>query len=432
MAFTFLHAADLHLDSPLVNLARYEGAPVDDIRAASRKAFTGLVDLALERGVDFVLLAGDLFDGDWPDFNTGLFFRNQMRRLLEASIPALLITGNHDAKSKVGKSLPLALPDNVVLFPADEPGSHVLEDLGVAVHGQSFATAKETRNLAREYPEPEPGCFNIGLLHTALTGREGHETYAPCTLEDLRAKGYGYWALGHVHQFETVSQEPWIVFPGVIQGRHVRESGPKGCVLVHVDGAGRANPEFIALDVLRWALLQVDATGAAHGQDLLERVQHALEQALEQAEERPLAARLILDGPCQAHAEIAADPELWTNEIRAKAQDLGGDHVWIEKVRVATSLPEETARSGLDLDHGPWAELESIAAQAMEGGRAARDMGQCLETLFRTLPPEFRRSRPDLSLDNPDWLRDMVAQARALLKDRLFSQDKDRSLEETP
>ena len=215
--FKFLHAADLHLDSSLRGLERYERAPVEAMQHATRRALVHLVDLALEEKVHFVLLAGDLWDGDWRDYNSGLFFVQQMARLHDSRIPVFLIAGNHDAANRMTRSL--RLPDGVRVLDADAPETVLLADLGVALHGQSFAQYNITDDLSLRYPAARPGCFNIGMLHTSATGREGHERYAPCSVEGLLAKGYDYWALGHVHKREILYDDPLIVFPGNTQGR---------------------------------------------------------------------------------------------------------------------------------------------------------------------------------------------------------------------
>ena len=108
--FKFIHAADIHLDSPLRGLDKYEGAPVESIRGATRRAFANLVSLSISEHVDFVILAGDIYDGDWKDYNTGLFFVKELSRLEEAGIPVVLLYGNHDAQSRITKSL--TLPEN--------------------------------------------------------------------------------------------------------------------------------------------------------------------------------------------------------------------------------------------------------------------------------------------------------------------------------
>ena len=229
----FVHAADIHLDSPLRGLERYEGAPIEAVRSATRDALANLVQTAIDESVDLVLIAGDLYDGDWKDYNTGLFLVAQLRRLHEAGIRVLLISGNHDAASRITRAL--RLPESVTVFATSRPETVVLGDLEVAVHGQGYASQAVTCDLSVDYPEPVPGCFNIGLLHTSADGREGHEPYAPCTVPSLVARGYDYWALGHVHRREVLHRDPWIVFPGNLQGRHVRETGAKGATLVTVE-----------------------------------------------------------------------------------------------------------------------------------------------------------------------------------------------------
>jgi exonuclease SbcD len=253
--FKFIHAADVHLDSPLRGLEQYEGAPVEEIRGASRRALENLVELAIAEQVAFVLFAGDLYDGDWKDYNTGLYFGRQMTKLREAGIRAFLLSGNHDAASQLTRHL--RLPDNIKILSDQKPESVSLEDFGVMLHGQGFPRRVVTENLSAGYPKPVPHLFNIGLLHTSVDGREGHEPYAPCSLEGLLSKGYDYWALGHVHRREILHQDPWVVFPGNIQGRHVRETGPKGCTVVTVRDGRVLSVEHRDLNVLRWSVCDV-------------------------------------------------------------------------------------------------------------------------------------------------------------------------------
>ena len=207
--FRFIHTADIHLDSPLKGLEAHEDAPVEEIRGATRRAFENLIDLSIDEEVDFVLIAGDLYDGDWKDYNTGLFFARQMGRLDKARIKVFIVSGNHDAASNITKTMPL--PGNVTLFSPKKPHSVTLDDIDVIIHGQSYSTRAVTDNLSVEYPPHDSNYFNIGLLHTSMTGRKGHEDYAPCTLDDLKSKGYDYWALGHIHKREVISGDPMIL-----------------------------------------------------------------------------------------------------------------------------------------------------------------------------------------------------------------------------
>ena len=232
-SFRFLHAADIHLDSPLKGLAGQEESIAERIRTATREALDQLVGIAIEEQVAFLIIAGDLYDGDWRDYNTGLYFIRQMGRLNQAGIPVYLLHGNHDAESQITRRL--ALPDNVQVFGSRRPESSRIDDLGVVLHGQSFGQRAVIDNLALTYPEPVARAFNIGVLHTGLGGMGGHDDYAPCSLADLVNKGYDYWALGHVHQAAVLHERPHIVFPGNLQGRHVRETGAKGATLVAVE-----------------------------------------------------------------------------------------------------------------------------------------------------------------------------------------------------
>jgi DNA repair exonuclease SbcCD nuclease subunit len=407
--FQFLHAADLHLDSPLRGLERYDGAPVEQVRQAARRALENLVQLAIESRVAFVLIAGDLYDGDWRDFHTGLFFVAQMARLREAGIRVLLIAGNHDAANRMTRSL--RLPENVRLLSPDAPETVRLDEFDVAVHGQSFAAAAVSENLALRYPAAVRGMFNIGLLHTAATGGEGHEPYAPCTPDDLRAKGYDYWALGHIHKQQSLGDDPPIWFSGNTQGRHIRETGPKGCLLVTVEGRGvRVEPR--PLDVLRWELCRVDAGGAATGSQLLDEVRHALGQLTLAADAPPRAVRVTIAGRTPLCARLVAQAARWTNEVRAAAIDLGGDDLWIEKVVLATSPP---AAPSAARDDGPIAELLARIALVQRDPQALAALGGELAELCQKLPPELREGPDALVLDSPDGLRPLLDEVRALL-----------------
>ncbi len=408
----FIHTADIHLDSPLHRLEAYEGAPVEEIRQASRRAFENLIDLAIDEAVDFVLIVGDLFDGDWKDYNTGLYFIRQVRRLSEARIRVFIIAGNHDAAGKMTRTLPY--PDRVHVFSSKKPETQLLDDLNVAVHGQSFSTVAVTDNLALDYPDPIPGYFNLGLLHTSLTGREGHENYAPCVLDDLVNKGYDYWALGHVHQFEMVAQDPPVVFPGCIQGRHIRESGAKGCVLVTAEEGTPIETTRHDIDVIRWERVNVDLEGVASIDDVLERFQAVFEEVIDRHDPKPVVARVVLSGETGIHAQIAADPEHIKEAVRSAAIAAFGERAWIEKVIVRTQ-PQVRSIA----DPGPLRELSALVDDLMSNETDLLALGKELSNLFQKLPPDYRQGDSRLQPDDPDRMRELVAQAHALLVQRL-------------
>jgi DNA repair exonuclease SbcCD nuclease subunit len=414
--FKFIHAADIHLDSPLLGLQKYQGAPVEEIRGATRQALKALVELALAEEVAFVLIAGDLYDRDWKDYNTGLFFTAQMSRLRETAIQVFLISGNHDAASHMTKHL--RLPDNVFRPSHHAPESRILEDLGVVVHGQGFYTKAVTENLAVKFPPRRSDLFNIGLLHTSANGRPGHETYAPCTLEDLLAKGYDYWALGHVHQREVLHQDPWVVYPGNIQGRHIREPGPKGCTLVTVDDGKVTAIDHHDLDVLRWARCEVDATGTENPQEVLDLVSKNLQAETAKWIDCPLAIRLTVHGSCGAHLGLSMQPEHWINEIRALTTDLSSGNIWLEKI-----LFETTTKVNLE---------EMLARQDAIGGllrgiqdlsvndRLLDDLQGEFDELQRKLPPEMKFGDEAVNLDDHETYRQVMEDVKHLLMAHLL------------
>jgi DNA repair protein SbcD/Mre11 len=382
----FLHAADIHLDSPLRGLDDYEGAPTQVLRGAARKALTTLVQLALSERVEFVIFAGDLYDGDWPDYSTGQFFVNRVRELDEAGIPVIILNGNHDAASRITPKL--TLPTNVHALPTTEPGTKLFDHLRVAVHGQGFARQAETRNLAVNYPAPVPGYFNIGVLHTALDGREGHAPYAPCTINDLAARGYDYWALGHIHKRESANgtQHPRIEFPGNIQGRHARETGAKGCLIVAVDHYGNAIPEFRPLDVVRWEVLSVDAPAAESISDVLEAARAVISDARDGSDGRTLAVRVIISCSEAMSFSLEADQQVFAADLRSQA---GGD-VWIEKIKFAPIRAEETEIPALSEDAA--SELRAVLAELRshpDEARAVFTSGECGK-LVNGLPADLR------------------------------------------
>lgn len=400
----FIHCADIHLDSPLRNLEKYEGAPVSEIRLASRRAFENVIGLALAQRVDFLIIAGDLFDGDWPDFNTGLFFVQQMARLKEAGIRVFIVRGNHDADSKITRKLPF--PDNVHIFSHSKPETIIDDQLGIAIHGQSFSQPAVTNDLALYYPNRIKSLFNIGVLHTALAGREGHARYAPCSIETLDSKEYAYWALGHVHQREKVDAHSWILFPGNLQGRHIKESGPKGCSLITVEDLEIVSVEHLSQDVLRWETLKVDASEAANSDELLEKIQIGLKEELQYAEGRTLAARIRIFGRSPAHAEMAGRRERLRHEIRAHALDCGNGDIWIENVHFETS--PQIDGEALVCREDPIGELIRLIRSSQASETDLENLSAVLQEFKRKLPLELREGEGAINLDDPNFIRSVL------------------------
>lgn len=444
----FIHAADIHLDSPMRGLETYDGAPVEEMRQSTRRAFDNLVRLCLDENADFLLIAGDLYDGDWTDFNTGLYLVKQMALLKAQGIRVFILRGNHDAQSQITRSLPL--PDNVLTFGTNACQTHVLDDLGnqgnrgnlgVAVHGQSFASAHITDNLARDYLLPHPGLFNIGMLHTALEGHPDHGTYAPCSLNDLLSKEYDYWALGHVHQHTVLHESPHVVFPGNLQGRHIKEEGAKGACVVEVTDGKVRSLRHHPLDVLRWLHLELPVGGlklpiggTGHSTHYLEDVTRAarqpLEAALAEGEHRLLAVRLSLTGKTPLHGDLLGREEELTNHLRALSLELDGD-LYVEKVRVRTTSTGASAKTTAPPSASETGEESPEALEALtqmmgdiiKDPEAREQLLAEVRPLLDKLPATLQARNPELTLKLPDDLTAFLEDARALALSRISGKE---------
>ncbi len=413
----FVHASDIHLDSPMLGLERYDGAPVEEIRGATRRALQNLVDLAVNEKVDFVLIAGDLYDGDWKDYNTGLFFVSQMARLRESRIKVIIVTGNHDAANQITRHL--RMPDNVSILSVQQPESIILKSSDVAIHGQGFASRAVTDDLVAHYPKARPGLFNIGLLHTCLDGREGHEPYAPCSSDELLSRGYQYWALGHVHKRETIRESPWVLFPGNTQGRNVRETGPKGCMLVSVDDGSVTDVEFRSLDVFRWSVNDVSVAGVSELDEVLDVIEKALKREVQMVENMPVALRIRLCGSLKIHGRVLSNSEYLKNETRALASDMSNGNIWIEKVSVDTTgmadLKEMMMRD--DVLGG----LLRTIYDLQYDEQCLKDIFKELDDLFRKLPHEYLNDDEAIHPERKETLARVMGDVKHMLLNRMAS-----------
>lgn len=403
---TVVHAADLHIDSPLRGLGRLEGAPVDDLRLATRRAFVRLVDTCLEEQAALLVLAGDVFDGEWRDFNTGLFFVRELARLREVGTQVVMVRGNHDAESVLARHIPL--PDHVFTFAVDAPESRDYPRLGLAVHGQSYGARSVEDNLAEAYPARRRDLFNLGVLHTNAVASAEHGNYAPCTVAQLVRHGYDYWALGHVHRRMVLHREPWVVYPGNLQGRHAHETGAKGCTLLRLDGLRVERVEAREVDVLRWAELVVSADAARDMDDLLGQVRLGMQGALAEAGGRAVLARITVEGTTELHAALAADPAAVQAQVRALAAELG--ELWPEKIRFVTRPPLAEIAELHDLYQALRDELRGLAGDPAALARYSEGLAPLV-----TAAAPFLGHRPD----DPERLLARLGDLESLLLARL-------------
>jgi exonuclease SbcD len=403
MRFSFIHAADLHIDSPLAGLRLKDAAVATRFAEAGRRAVEALVADTIASKASFLIIAGDVFDGSWKDVTTGLFFVGAIGRLHREGIPTFIVKGNHDAESVVARDLPY--PDSVRVFSASQASSIVLESCRVVLHGRSFPN-RHIDEFVATYPARHDGWLNIGVLHTSLDGRPGHAGYAPCSVDDLKRFGYDYWALGHIHAHEIVDRDPWIVFPGNLQGRGIRETGAKGAVRVTVEDGRIVEVAPMVLDGARWAHLTLDIPDADAEDEVVARITAAIADAHAGAEGRPLAIRVTLTGATALHNHLVARREWLEEDLRARALQFGDD-CWIEQLKVRTTSPPRplaqlSSEDSLDLDQL----LDATLADA----EFAATLADLIETVRAKLPKDLQ---DDLVADNPQ--QTLADEARALL-----------------
>nr|WP_272211512.1 DNA repair exonuclease [Marinicella sp. W31]MDC2877404.1 DNA repair exonuclease [Marinicella sp. W31] len=409
-SFRFIHAADLHLGSPLSGLMLKDRQMAERFAAAGRAAFSALIEYALVEKVDFLVIAGDVYDGAWKDNHIGLFFNREIARLSRAGIPVYFLRGNHDAESIVTRTI--EMPEGVHEFSTRKPETFVLDELKVALHGQGFAERVAADNLALSYPPAVPGHFNIGVLHTSLSGRPPHAVYAPCSVADLASRGYDYWALGHVHAFEAVSTDPLTIYPGNLQGRNIRETGPKGAVLVTV-ADGYTRYERVMLDCARFETLTMTVTPDMRDGDILGLVEHAARDFAEAADQRPIALRLRLEGMHQASAHFSAARGDWHDDLQAALQRVHAE-LWLEKLVIDLQPPEDARpqsddETTLDIERM----IDAIAAE----NEMMQELDALIEEIKNKLPGGIGASDEPLG-EAPSAI---LAEARAILAARLGS-----------
>lgn len=420
-----LHAADIHLDSPLQKLDAYEDSPVDQIREASRRALENMTQLAIDEQVDLVVIAGDLYDGDWPDQNTGLFFVGQASRLVREGIHVAVIRGNHDAANKMTSNLPLPKnPDGSdILLSEKKVDQRVLENLGIVIHGRSYAKRAETGDMAAEYPAPTGGMFNLGILHTGLSGLDGHDPYAPCSPQQLADKGYDYWALGHIHlrgEHQIKDAAP-VVFSGNIQGRHIRESGPKGCIIVDIDARNQTERRFVPLDVVRFETFNADASEWSHTDQLMDAYEAWMNEKLQRVEDRLLVTRVILSGESPLHLQWMREQSNLEASLRATSVTHGHGQVWLERLKIKTAaegdrVPAEQHDANQE---GPLHSILSVVEALKSGGGDADWMESEISPLLKKLPTEFNGDQALIRLDDSEERHEWIEAATTELLARL-------------
>lgn len=386
MTFRFVHTADIHLDSPLRSLALRNPELAELVGNATRQAFVRIIDLCLAEQVDALLIAGDLYDGDQSSMKTARFLAEQLRRLDQAGIRTFVIRGNHDAMSRITKEL--VLPDSVKVFGGRAEALELPGPAGrvpIVVHGLSFAQPHAPESLLGKYRPPVEGAVNIGMLHTSLAGTPGHDLYAPCSSAELRAMGFRYWALGHIHKRAIVDDACLIAMPGMPQGRDINEAGPKSVSLVTVGDDRSIRIEERVTSVAQFERVTVDATGMEDWRQLVSGVARALEATRSAVASAHLVARLQVVGATSLAWRIRRDMDLLKAEADDRAAVIGS--CWVEKLEIACQPPARPGETRGD----PLSDLHRLIEEQILGsdGFAATLAGMA-EEIRGQLPQECR------------------------------------------
>jgi DNA repair exonuclease SbcCD nuclease subunit len=390
MTVRLLHSADLHLDAPLRAMAMADPELRDLVENASRAALDRLVAQCREGGARVLLLAGDVFDGAVQSIQTAAFFVGRMRMLEAVGVAVYVIRGNHDHENRTGWKV--ALPPNVHEFSA-AGGSHLAPGLGegvsLRVHGVSYGERSAPGSLLPLYAPPDPEAVNIGLLHTSLGGAAGHDAYAPCSVAELVAHGYDYWALGHVHTRAVHAEGPsWVVTPGSPQGRHINETGAKSATeIVLRDGAVQAIRAIPTASVLfEHVDVAVDADAAEDIETACRRaVERRAKEALGAAE--ALVARIRLVGSPEALRPLRFHAALRRRTVGDAVRALGA--CWLEDLVFAPTAAPASADPALSATDAPVLEIAAAMRQAADRPAMRHALGRILRDHLDLLPPHL-------------------------------------------
>lgn len=377
-----LHTADVHLDSPLKSLAMKDEDLQATVKTATRAAFTKIVDTALFEEVSALLISGDLFDGAERSAKTAAFLTTQLDRLQVAGIPVFYIKGNHDAENPITGEV--SLPENVHVFDG-RGGKHQIENSAVWIHGISFSGRHAPESLLPKFGAPEPDAINIAMLHTSLAGSQGHDPYAPCSVPELTAMGFDYWALGHVHKRQVHSEAPWIVMPGIPQGRDIGEAGPKSATLITIDGKDITVSE-VPTSAAEFIEVRVGVDGIESDEELRHRIRTILLETAQGLLSDAGLVRLIMEGKTTQKWQILRDQDSWCEVVAELARSTGA--LWVER----TMFELVTATEGATADTSAVTELGRLMDEIQSEPAFASELRASLEAVLAEIPIG-RRSR---------------------------------------
>ena len=252
----FLHIADVHLDSPFLGLSFLPSELFCQIKNAIQLSFEKAVNFAIDNDVDLVLLAGDTFDSIHPTPQSKIFFANQIKRLVDSQIQVVMVLGNHDY-SQIDDLLLNESPYFKIIGSneqIEQVDFMTKSQYKYRVVGFSYQHNHITEDIIAKYPPKSTSIYTIGLAHAGMKQSSvDQNNYAPFTLNEVKNLNYDYFALGHIHLRQVLSQEPWIVYSGNLQGRHVNEKDAKGFYFGQVDEQSQNTQlQFIDVSPIVW------------------------------------------------------------------------------------------------------------------------------------------------------------------------------------
>jgi DNA repair exonuclease SbcCD nuclease subunit len=416
----FIHAADLHLGSPLSGIASIDSDIKALLSRAGYAAYERIIETAINHAVDFVLIAGDIYESANQRIAEQLRFHKGLERLDRAGISVYIVCGNHDPAHAWSQEI--VWPESVHFLSSFTPERVLHEHNGVsiaAIVGMSHSKGNVTENLALRYPDREDDWpCTIGMLHCTIGTNTGHDPYAPCSLQDLVGKGYDYWALGHIHKPSVLqAQSPAIVYAGIPQGRDIGECGSRGCYLVTIDSDADIQTEFIETAAVVWQEATVSIDGINSLDELRQEIEACIEDIRHKNTVETAICRLTLTGRGEVHRDLIPEGALQDLSEFFREQECATDHVvYVERFIDQTALPLDRK---LLMQRGDLvADVVSLSEHMQQNGEIPKELAEELGHLF-----EMYRRRGILKEIDETELRALIQGAETYLLDHLMQGD---------
>ncbi len=410
----FIHTADIHLDSVYSGLKSYYGARTLSIAEASQRAFVRLIDFALDESVDFIIIAGDLFDRNWKDYQQGLFMLEQIKRFNK---PIFYIRGNHDAENRLLKKIPY--PSNFIEFSAQKPETYFLEDLKVALHGQSYPSVKVDHDLSLYYPPSLLGYYNIGLLHSSGETSHAEKPYSPFVLSKLIEKGYQYWALGHLHDHHFLSKNPPVVYSGILQGRHIKETASKGFCLVEVKNDSQTTISFKETSEIIFLKIPINLTGIESEQSLKTKLLEELTTWIKPySKSHQFVIRFIFEGQCCLKPSLYQELPHYQYSIHCWLEEKKSGYYFLERIENYT-VPYRSVEEMVE-EYPFLLELKDKIQKEFASQKIKTKYFENIKLLFDSSPESYKKYPFWAELEENEKFHSLVQKAELNVINRLL------------